>query len=345
MTILRHLAADLRRDHAVTVASFDEPCGCPGITETTLARPAPPGRLWRLAPMQRAVALARTVPPRLLRAANIIVALDCHFALALARTRPRRLLYLSLSCIPRQEWFAARPGIQRSLAAAQYGWLERRIAGLSGGMLASSPMHAADLRRYSRIRRPATVLLPAFPADGRACPREPGPLTILAAGRLEPGKDMAAVIVLAGLLRDLPCRWVIAGEGPERGALLAQTEAAGLAGRVHLPGAVADLQPLLAQADIFVHPSRYESFGIAVFEAMRAGLPVLCGPRTGIAPMIGAAGGVVEFGQPEAAALLRAWIGDPTLRARMGAAGTAAAARVLADDYHAGFRQALAALS
>jgi len=342
VTILRHLAAELRHDHAVTIASFDAPTGLPGVTETTLARPAPPGRAWRIAPMQRAVALARSVPRSLLQQADIVVALDCHFALALMHTRPLSLLYLSLSCIPRQEWFATAPGLQRRLNVLQYAWLERRLAALAGGLLASSAMHSADLRTHG-IWRPATILHPVFPAA--PLPRTEGPLTILAAGRLEPGKNMAALIGLADRLRDLPCRWVIAGNGPERAALLAQSAAAGLEDRIHFPGAVPDMQPLLAQASLFVHPSHYESFGIAVFEAMRAGVPVLCGPLAGVAAMLGGSGEVVAFDKPDdVASTLRALIGDPARRARMGAAGQAAAAAALAPGYGAGFRRAMAAL-
>lgn len=343
VTILRHLAADLTRDHDVTVASFDAPAPGMAATQVTLRRPKPPGRAWRVAPLHRARALARSVPPDLLSDAETVVALDCHFALALRRWRPRGLVYLSLSCIARQEWFAAS-GMRRVLNAGQYAWLENRIGQSAEAVIAASPMHAADLRRYARITRPVTVLSPMFPGLPLGVPDAARPVTILCAGRLEPGKNIAAAIDLAHRLRDLPIRWIIAGDGPL--APLLQAQAAGLGDRVEFVGRLPDLAPVLARADIFLHPSYYESFGIVVIEAMRAGLPVLCGARVGAAPLIKGGGQVTDFAQPDAvAAQLRALIADTALRARMGRTGQDLAATLLLNDYCKGFRAVLAALA
>lgn len=342
VTILRHLVRDLGRDHAVTVASFDDASGADGVREIVLARPRP-GRVWRLGPLHRARTLARSLPPSLVQDADTVVALDCHFAAALARRRPRRLVYLSLSCIARQEW-AASPGAQGLLDAAQYAWLEHRIAQAADALVVASPLHEAGLRRWARVTRPATVLAPIFPSFAPPpSPGPPRPVTILAAGRLEPGKNMAAVIDLARRLRDQPCRWVIAGDGPQLAALRAQAEGLPVA----FAGRVPDLAPLLAEADVFVHPSRYESFGIVVMEAMRAGLPVLCGAAAGCADLVRAAqaGHVADFSRPDAvAALLRLLIADAGLRARLGEAGQIAVARALGTPYVDGFRAVLAAL-
>ena len=66
---------------------------------------------------------------------------------------------------------------------------------------------------------------------------------------------------------------VLAGHGPERVAVEAQIEAAGVADRIRLLGSVSDVEGLYAAADIFAFPSRYEAFGVALLEAMAAGLP------------------------------------------------------------------------
>ena len=68
---------------------------------------------------------------------------------------------------------------------------------------------------------------------------------------------------------------VIVGDGPEREALLSLRTELELDGRVRLAGRVEDPSGLLLSADALVHSSRYESFPLAVLEAMHAGLPVV----------------------------------------------------------------------
>jgi glycosyltransferase involved in cell wall biosynthesis len=346
VTILRHLVADLARDSAVTVLSHDAPGPAPdGVRQITVPPPPPAGRLWRLAPLLRARHLRRAVPEPLLRQADLVIALDCHFAFLLRRWRPLRLIYLSLSCIPRQE-FQAAGGRNGVLAFLQYVLIERRAARAADVVVVASATHAAELRRFERLGGGSIVVLPpVFPAPEPPQPgrRGTGGLTLLSAGRLDAVKNYRAVIDLAARLRDLPCRFVIAGEGPEARLLRDAASAAGVADRVSFPGVVADLAPLLAEADLFLHPSRYESFGIAVFEAMRAGVPPV-GARGAVAGYRefapdGIACCYVDFDRPdEAAAALRGLLADAPRRAAMGRAAQAAAARLAGRSYTAAFR-------
>ena len=48
-----------------------------------------------------------------------------------------------------------------------------------------------------------------------------------------------------------------------------------LANRVYLPGWCSDVAPVLCALEIFVSPSRVEPFGLAIVEAMAAGLPIV----------------------------------------------------------------------
>ena len=75
----------------------------------------------------------------------------------------------------------------------------------------------------------------------------------------------------------LPSPWelVIVGEGPERGAILAEAQRLGIADRVHLPGFAANPAEVLPQFDLFALSSDSEQFPISVVEAMAAGLAVV----------------------------------------------------------------------
>ncbi|MFJ6749809.1 glycosyltransferase [Streptomyces sp. NPDC091266] len=112
-------------------------------------------------------------------------------------------------------------------------------------------------------------------------------------GRLVPGKRFD---VLVRAVTQIPgVHLLLAGEGPEREALRQTAEQFGAGNRVHLLGARggavgpaagtgpggtpdgSDIPGLLAAMDVFVSPSSEEAFGLAILEALAAGLPVLHG--------------------------------------------------------------------
>jgi glycosyltransferase involved in cell wall biosynthesis len=123
-------------------------------------------------------------------------------------------------------------------------------------------------------------------------------------------------------------RLVLLGDGPERPAARELVARLGLGGRVELPGPQADVWPWLAKAQVFALASLYEPLGIAVLEAMAAGLPVVASGVDGIRELVepGVTGELVPPGEP--ALLARALIElleSPARAATMGAAGAAAA--------------------
>lgn len=355
VTILRHLVADLAADHRVAVWSFDAPSDAPAsVEQRTLPRPSVPwGPLWRFAPRRRAAFLARRLAADEIAGFDIVVCLDCHFARALRQCRPRKLVYLSLSCIPRQET-VGMSGIDARLVFAQYAALERTMVAAADRTIVASRLQAAEMQRFERLRRFDPIILhPVFPSTAPPLPLRaayPG-VTILSAGRLVPLKNYGVVPALAARLRDLPCRFILAGDGPEAEAIRAQAEALGVADRVELVGASRDVEGLLRDADLFLHPSRYESFGIAVFEAMRAGVPPVCaggGAVTACAEFVtdGIDGCFVDVDRlDDAAEALRRLIVDGERRAAMGAAARRAAARLLEPGYAARFRQIVESLA
>jgi GalNAc-alpha-(1->4)-GalNAc-alpha-(1->3)-diNAcBac-PP-undecaprenol alpha-1,4-N-acetyl-D-galactosaminyltransferase len=110
--------------------------------------------------------------------------------------------------------------------------------------------------------------------------------SLIAIGRLHPQKGFDLLLRAFDRLKTKYPDWqiVILGEGPMRAELEALRAELKLTDRVHLPGLVTNVPEYLQQADIFVMPSRFEGFPMALCEAMACGLPVLAadclsGPR------------------------------------------------------------------
>ncbi|MEQ1540046.1 MAG: glycosyltransferase [Sphingorhabdus sp.] len=71
-------------------------------------------------------------------------------------------------------------------------------------------------------------------------------------------------------------RLAIAGEGPERGAIMTEAARLGIADRVIMPGFMRDPSAFVGLFDIFALSSDSEQYPISLVEAMAAGLPTVC---------------------------------------------------------------------
>lgn len=96
-----------------------------------------------------------------------------------------------------------------------------------------------------------------------------------------PLKRLADVVrIAAGVMKRLPARLVLVGDGPDRATAEEEARVQGIHDRVTFLGKQESVAELLACADLFLLPSESESFGLAALEAMASQVPVvgtLCG--------------------------------------------------------------------
>jgi glycosyltransferase involved in cell wall biosynthesis len=105
-------------------------------------------------------------------------------------------------------------------------------------------------------------------------------------GRLAPEKDQALLVDAMADQLDEHRQLVIVGDGPERASLAARVAATGRSRYVHMTGARADVQNLLAAFDAFALTSRTEGLPLVLLEAMAMGLPVVSTAVGGIPDLI-----------------------------------------------------------
>ena len=148
---------------------------------------------------------------------------------------------------------------------------------------------------------------------------------ILCVGRLVPYKGYGTMITAVSKIAS-DAVVVIVGSGPLQPELQAQIDAAGLRGRVMLAGRVHEenLELLRGTASVFCMPSteRSEAFGVALIEAMAAGLPLVATRIEGSGvPWVnqhGETGLNVKPGDPEELAwALDSLLQDESLRKRL----------------------------
>jgi glycosyltransferase involved in cell wall biosynthesis len=182
------------------------------------------------------------------------------------------------------EYISARAPIPEKLT---YAWL-RRFHNASYGVMVATKSLAEDLKNhgFQRLMCWSRGVDHGIFNPSKATTLDlPRPI-FLFAGRLAPEKNLEAFLSL-----DLPGSKLIAGDGPSRRALEASYPEAHFLG---VKDAEA-LAGLYASADVFVFPSRTDTFGIVLIEALACGLPVAALPVPGPLDVIGTSGaGVLD---------------------------------------------------
>jgi len=145
----------------------------------------------------------------------------------------------------------------------------------------------ANLRllRLLRHERVTTIFEPVDAPDAMSAdrPTAEGRPTIVSAGRLVAQKNMALALDAFARFPDRSARLIVAGDGPQRGALEEQAARLGIAERVTFTGHVPGIAPLLEHAHLFLATSVYEGYPAVLIEAIAAGVPIV---TTGSSPAI-----------------------------------------------------------
>jgi glycosyltransferase involved in cell wall biosynthesis len=193
---------------------------------------------------------------------------------AYCKRRQRPFTSSYTTCFP--EYIAARAPIPLSWS---YAVLQRFHAAATVTMV-STPSLMAELRsRGFRnldmwTRGVDTDLFKPQPAASLDLPRP----IFVTVGRVAVEKNLEAFLSL-----DLPGSKVVIGDGPQLAELKQRFSAATFLGARK----GAELASLIAAADVFVFPSRTDTFGVVQLEALACGVPVAAFPIMGPKDVIG----------------------------------------------------------
>lgn len=215
------------------------------------------------------------------------------------------VLVVAHSCV--LSWWRAVLGRPAPEDYAEYR--ERVASGLAGAQIVVAPSMAMlrALAREYQFSTPAVTIPNGLDAQGPVL--QDKQMLFFAAGRVwDRAKDLS---LLAEAAAEMPWRVCIAGQGELPGAASENVELLG-----NLPRAAA--QRWMQLASVFVHPARYEPFGLAVLEAALAGCALLLSDIASLRELWGS--NAVYFPAGDRSALVRAGrqlAEDPVLRRRM----------------------------
>lgn len=216
--------------------------------------------------------------------------------------------------------------------------LEMRGLAAAAGAIVTSPFTARRLEGLgvdpARVRvvipgtEPSHTPGPAPALPPEAWPGSDGTVRLLSVGSVTPRKGHDLLVEALADVADRPWHCIVAGSLERAPKFVRQVqhrvEHLGLTARIDFVGEVDDseLAALLESADVFVLPSWYEGYGMALTEALQHGLPVISTTGGAIADTVPAAAGrLVTPGDGKAlSAALAEVLDSPGTRQAMAAA-------------------------
>jgi glycosyltransferase involved in cell wall biosynthesis len=208
---------------------------------------------------------------------NIHIATEGPIGLAVRSYCRKRGLPFTTSFHTRfPEYISARLPIPESWIWSALRWFH----GASHAVMAATPALAGELRARgfrNVVLWPRGVDAQLFHPRAGADLGLPRPV-FLSVGRVAVEKNLEAFLEL-----DLPGTKVVVGDGPARAALVRAYPRA-----IFLGSLVGEeLARAYAAADVFVFPSKTDTFGLVLLEALASGVPVAAFPVTGPRDVIG----------------------------------------------------------
>ncbi len=161
-------------------------------------------------------------------------------------------------------------------------WMIESLAmRLPDHIIAASPQTAERLRTLGACRGPITEAPNGIDLDAiRSARPDEAATDLVVVGRLMAHKRVDMLLEAVALLHadGVPVTCRVIGDGPERLRLHRHAQTLGIQDAIdfrHDVGEQHHLYALIKAAKVFVFPSAREGFGIAVLEALAAGLPVV----------------------------------------------------------------------
>ncbi|MGY1639967.1 glycosyltransferase family 4 protein [Geodermatophilus sp. SYSU D00703] len=221
-------------------------------------------------------------------------------------------------------------------AAAELAALERRTLRAATALVATSPWTAHRLVTRHGLDVDRVSVAPPGVDPAPLAPGTEGGGRLLCVGAVTPTKAQDLLVEALAVAADLPWTCELVGSLRRDPACVTAVrravERSGLGRRVRLAGprTGARLDASYAAADLLVLPSRAESYGMVVTEALARGIPVLAAAVGGVPETLGRDPDgrvpgllVPPADAPALAAGVRRWLGEPALREELRAAARA----------------------
>lgn len=194
--------------------------------------------------------------------------------------------------------------------------------------------NGVDIAPFLRVARGFGAADDARVSTRRFLGLDPSDVLFAYSGRLSPEKNLPLLVdAFAAVTRRVPgAGLMLIGDGPDRKAIEAAVERAGLSGSVHFTGMVPyeQMPAHLSPCDVWVSASVTEVDPLTVIEAMAAGLPVVGAVAPGLSDTVehGRTGLLARPDDVDAlAACMERLALDPESRAALGDAAREASAR------------------